>query len=436
MSYTAIVTAIRTRPHPSADRLQLGTCLGNQVVVDLDTADGELGVFFPTDGQLSHEMCLANDLYTASARNRLELPPSDSPGFFDHNRRVRAQRFRGEKSDGLWMPLKSLQWTGHDIESLREGDSFTHLMGGEVLVCEKYYTPATIRAMRGGTPKTRRENKCFPKHEDTKQFRFVADLIPDDAVLYVTEKLHGTSGRYGRVWDNYYDRLPWYKKLWAQIGHHPCVGWSYLHGSRNVELHEAAGPGWYGSNDFRYRAVEGLSLKKGEVLYFEIVGWVAPDRPIMPAHDVTKTGLKDIRKQYGDRIEYTYGCPNGEARVYVYKILNVNEDGEALELSWPQLVARCGELGVAHVPLLFGPTTLNHLGYVYESEKPQALRKLVEMLTEGPSTLNPAQIREGVVVRCESSRGISHIKNKQFAFGVLEGFWKEQEDSVDLEEIS
>ena len=57
MSYTAIITRIKTRPHSNADRLQLGTCLGNQVVVGLDTKDGELGIYFSTDGQLSERMC-------------------------------------------------------------------------------------------------------------------------------------------------------------------------------------------------------------------------------------------------------------------------------------------------------------------------------------------------------------------------------------------
>ena len=52
MTYSAIVAHINTRPFPNADRLLLGTCLGNQVVVGLDTQDGELGVFFNADGQL------------------------------------------------------------------------------------------------------------------------------------------------------------------------------------------------------------------------------------------------------------------------------------------------------------------------------------------------------------------------------------------------
>lgn len=225
-AYTAIVTSIRVRPHPNADRLQLGTVLGNQVVVGLETQDGTLGVFFPTDGQLSHEFCLCNGLYNNSALRQLDLPESTSPGFFDANRRVRAQRFRQERSDGIWMPLTCLAWAGDGIHKLKEGDTFTEF-GGH-LICQKYFTPATMRAV-GGNKLQRRDSKCFPKHDDTKQFRFVADDIPDDAVVYITEKLHGTSGRYGRVWDE----LPqaWWERLLHLNQKH---GWRYLIGSKNV----------------------------------------------------------------------------------------------------------------------------------------------------------------------------------------------------------
>src|SRR3990167_8980500 len=117
-AYTAIISKVKVRPHPNADKLQLGTVLGNHVVVGLDTKDGELGIFFPTDGQLSHDFCVGNGLYTKSARDKLQLPSSASVGFFDHNRRVRSQRFRGERSDGCWLPLNSLLWTGVDPSNL------------------------------------------------------------------------------------------------------------------------------------------------------------------------------------------------------------------------------------------------------------------------------------------------------------------------------
>jgi len=438
MSYTAIITVAHVRPHPNADKLQLATCLGNQVVVGLDTKEGDLGIFFPTDGQLSHEYCVANNLYTLSAQAKLGLTPAPA-GYLSDKRRVRAQRFRGERSDGLWLPLSSLSWTGVSTDSLKEGDSFTEFGGYGIAL--KYYTPATLRAMRGGTPRTRKENPCFPKHEDTKQFRFFADSVPEDSVIYITEKLHGTSGRYGYVLDET-PLSSWKKFLNTNLFHRGFFKekseYTYLNGSRNVTLGSSkdSNGGFYGTNNFRHEVTAGLSLHKGEIIFFEIVGWVNDGTPIMPPHDVTKTGLKDIQKTYGDKIEYIYGQPVGTRKIYVYAIKNVNEDGILVELSWQAMVGRCNQLGLSHVPLLWGPTTLGHLAHIHSCDGREALRRQVELLTDGPSILSTAQIREGVVVRVESKDGVSQLKQKQFAFGVLEGFWKEQEEAIDLEEIS
>ena len=166
------------------------------------------------------------------------------------------------------------------------------------------------------------------------------------------------------------------------------------------------------------------------------MGWVNETTPIMPPHDVTKTGLKDIRKQYGDSIRYTYGCPEGTHKIYVYKIGLVNEDGIVVEQPWGYVARRCSELGLPTVPVLFGPTTLSHLAYLHSTDGHEALRRTVEIYTSGPSTLNPAQIREGVVIRVENKLGISHIKNKSFEFGILEGYLKLDDTYVDTEEIS
>lgn len=53
MAYNAIITTITTKPHPNADRIQLGLVLGNQVIVGLNVKDGDRGVYFPPDGIIS-----------------------------------------------------------------------------------------------------------------------------------------------------------------------------------------------------------------------------------------------------------------------------------------------------------------------------------------------------------------------------------------------
>lgn len=189
MSYKAKVCHISTRSHPNADRVQLGVASGYQVVVGLEVESGQLGVYFPCDGQLSHEMCMANELYRKD-------PKTGEPmgGYFEENRRVRAQPFRGQKSEGFWVPLTYLRWTGVDLSTLEAGDEFDTLNGKEV--CHKYVSEATKRAMeraqKQGQEKKKKEIPMFKKHFDTPKLRYTASAIPEGAVLHITEKLHGT----------------------------------------------------------------------------------------------------------------------------------------------------------------------------------------------------------------------------------------------------
>lgn len=453
MSYSAIVARVHTRPHPNADRLQIGTCAGHQVVVGLDTQDGELGVFFPCDGQLSEPMVRANNLYSKSALDKLGIAyePDQKFGFFSEKRRVRSQAFRGVKSDGFWVPLTYFTWTDAVIDimsdpppgmdeflllGLNEGDEFTTLKGHEI--CCKYETPATRRAREQGTiGRKQRENRCFPKHDVTKKFKYVANSIPAGAVLYLTEKLHGTSGRFGRVLDDV--EVPWWKALvnlcWP--GTFAEREYRYLNGSKNVILEKTTGEGYYGTNEFRHAAIKDVTLHKGEILYYELVGFVDDHRGIMGAQPITA----EIRKHYendpllrGSLMDYRYGCAPGQCDLYVYRIVRMNEDGNGIDLSWPQVKQRCAELGLKTVPEVATG------GCVFDGDI-SALTTVVEDLAgDGEhameSTLDVSHIREGVVLRVESAFGTEFIKHKSWLFGVLEGYIKDVDTYVDTEEVA
>jgi hypothetical protein len=45
-NYKALVTTAHVRPHPNADKLQLATVNGYQVILGLDVQDGDMGLFF------------------------------------------------------------------------------------------------------------------------------------------------------------------------------------------------------------------------------------------------------------------------------------------------------------------------------------------------------------------------------------------------------
>ena len=181
----AIVTKINVQPHPNADRLQLGYCFGNQLIVGLDTKDGDLGIYFPTELQLSEELCAANDLIRRKDENG-----KPAGGMFDENRKVRCQKFRGEKSEGFFAPLSYLQNMGIDTSSLRENDCFDTLQGKEI--CRKFISKQTRSAM-GKSQKTgkRGETEFFKQHFDTPQFRMNLKEFKKGDLITISSKLHG-----------------------------------------------------------------------------------------------------------------------------------------------------------------------------------------------------------------------------------------------------
>lgn len=187
--YSAIISKITVSAHPNADRLAVGRCLGFKVVVSLGTQDEQLGIFFPCDGQLSDAYCVANNLYPVldEAGNRI------GGGFISpKSPRVRAQRFRGVDSEGLWMPLNSLSTFG-DVTSLKEGDTLTNFNGSEI--CSKWLNAATLKAIgqRGKQEKaSRKETRWLKMHPDTAQLKYKLDSIPVGSSVVITEKLHGT----------------------------------------------------------------------------------------------------------------------------------------------------------------------------------------------------------------------------------------------------
>lgn len=142
--YSAFVTRIKNlRKHSNADRLLCGECFGNTVIVGLDTQPDELGVYFPVDGKLGIEFAQKNDLLRRKDENG-----NPAGGYLDPEKRnIKALKLRGEKSDGLFMPLSSLaEFT--DITQLKEGDTITQLDG--VMICEKYVPD--FNTMFGGSP--------------------------------------------------------------------------------------------------------------------------------------------------------------------------------------------------------------------------------------------------------------------------------------------
>jgi hypothetical protein len=442
-SYKAIITKIKTSKHPNADRLQLGMCDKIMVVVGLDVKDGELGILFPPDGQLSKEYATANDLVGRTVNGKRE------GGYFAKNRRVRAQTLRGAKSQGYWAPLSSLAFTNAAFSSFKEGDTFSTY--GGTPICNKYFTPATLKSMNSRSSKLS-YNVEFPKHFDTNQLDRCYKDIPKPSNIVVTEKEHGTSGRTGKLL-----MTTEYKKtiretigdfittgIWTRSGQRE--EWKVVTGTRNVVLAEETNGGFYGCDDFRTGVLPGglgYLLRKGEIIYYEIVGYANEDRPIMPSVGTLSLKSKSIKQAYGSTMTFKYGCAPGECKLHVYRIANINPDGFLIDLPWLQVVGRCKELGLTPVHTILSMSyntkfefdNTDHSKF-YESHSGLIRTILDKFDSTAHSHWDASHIMEGIVVRVEHENGVYFLKHKSHEFYVLEGIIKENEDYVDIEEIS
>lgn len=474
--YNAYVTRIKNlRKHPNADRLQLGECFGNTVCVSLEYADNQLGLYLPCDGQLSIEFAEANNLL-----RKKDDAGNNCGGYMDPNKRnVTAIRLRGEKSDGLFLPLTCLESFG-DISTLKEGDVINTFNGHEI--CCKYIPRRNHRQGRVSDGNRTRKKKVdvaplFAEHADTEQLAYNLSAFKPGDEIEITLKMHGTSQRTGYlpVFDHYNDTIPCRtgnamkqvmnkllgKEVYVETHDgKPIYDWGYVSGTRRTVLEDYDG-GYYGSNEFRERhskTFEG-KLWKGETVYYEVVGFTHTGVPIMAEGNNEKLG-KDFVKQYGKTTVFSYGCdPEGESfkheyadcwdginvrefkpqsDIYVYRMTMTNEDGAIVEYTPDFMRYRCEQMGVKTVPVMWKGIIPAHTGDAAAIRLGQDagawIKEKAERFYDGPDPIGKTHVREGVVVRIVNRPKFCAYKHKNFSFKVLEGIIKDTAAAPDMEE--
>jgi len=412
--------------------------MGNQIVIGLDSVEGDLGIYFDSNLQLSDEFATANDLI-----RRKDSTGKQVGGMFDTNRRVRTQKFRGEISDGFWIPLSSVNFI-KKLPVLEEGFEFTEL--NDVPICNKYIVPGTrvAGASNGKKTKTAKSSIMFKEHFDTEHFGKHLHEIGFGERIVITEKLHGTSGRVAHVLVDR-NRNPFTKFL-SKFLPMEKSSWQYLNGTRRVVLEETSGTQFHDPTirEIAFRHFKN-NLRKGETVYFEIVGYETTGALIMPSVDIKKMNDKEFINRWklgaDTTMAYTYGQEHGTCGIYVYRITMTDVDGYSFDLPWEDIKTRCTELGVKHVPEL----TYTTIGELIWRDKAAGgdgdlrtahdmLMAEVDYLSKGPSKLDNTHIREGVCVRLDNYSRIPKVfKHKSFEFKVLEGIIKDA-GVIDTEE--
>lgn len=452
--YNAYITKLtNVRKHPNADRLQLGDCFGNTVCVNLDYAEGEIGVYFPTDGQLSEEFCEQNNLV-----RKKDDAGNNIGGYMDPTKRnVTAIRLRGEKSDGLFLPLSALAYTGVNLDDLNIGLAFTVINSHEI--CRKYIPRRNSSRQSCNVGNRTRKKKApvaplFAEHADTEQLAYNLSAFRPGDEIEITLKMHGTSGRTARlpVLKGY--RRTLLDRIFRREGT-PIYEDGYVSGTRRVVLKDYEG-GFYGDNAFREqhsKVFEG-KLMKGETVYYEIVGFTASGAPIMGDGNNEKVG-KDFVKEYGKTTTFSYGChPEGkvmkygedekgkfaipvavpQSDIYVYRMTMTNDEGFVVEYTPDFMRYRCEQMGVKTVPVFWKGIIEGKRIENNEITPGEWIKNIAEGFYEGPDPIGKTHVREGVVVRIINRPKFCAYKHKNFEFKVLEGIIKDTAAAPDMEE--
>lgn len=378
----ANIGRLKLTPIEGSRNLQLAHYGGLPFAVGKECNEDDLYVVFMPDGQLGKVFAEHHDLVdrgTDANGKRLG-------GYFGKNLKVRSIRLMGGTvtSVGVVMPLSCLEPWG-DTSGLKEGDEVDNFNSLDVAHKFEIATKFNVKSLKINQPVL----MGFPLHPDTKQFYLNSHRIEVGDLLVVTEKLDGTSGRFGYL--PTLRKLNWLERLLAYFVKIEKYEYCYVAGSRTQVRNNGV---WAEIG----KRLEGRLLP-GETLYGEIVGY---------------DGQKPIQKRGG--VPFTYGQAPGTCEFYVYNIRHTLPNGYGYNLSWNQLKMRCDEMGIKHVPEMQTPRYGSQ--WVFSGDK-NMLEQDVFAITDGTSLLG-SHIREGVCVRVEHTKGYFTLKSKSQTFYALE----------------
>lgn len=356
-----LTTIIGIEPHPNADRLEIATIYGFQVIIKKDSyKGGDEVLYIPIDSILPQN--LEDHLF----------PPDSKVKLTKH--RVKQIRLRKIASQGMIVSPEDIQAVYGFTPRTLEDDYAVDLQ------ITKYEPPAPkfqSEMGAGGRKIKPLENPLFHKYNGLDNIKWFPTLFKEGELVVFQEKIHGTNARAAKL--PYTANTIW-KKLKRFLGLTPK--YEFCYGSNNVQLQERSGyTGFYGEDIYgkTLQSIDAESkLKDGETIFGEIYG-------------------SGIQKGY------SYGCEEGVHKFILFDVKVLNDDGTQKWLSPDEVNAYAAERGFDTVPEIYrGPFSL----------------ALAKQYTVGDSILAPSQkIREGIVVK--AVEGYSDERNNNKALKVI-----------------
>ena len=290
-NYCATVVKIKTIVQlKNCDNVQAAVIMGNQVIIDKSININDVGLYFPIECRLSEEYLKANNLYRKPELNS----DVSKKGYFEENGRVRCVKFRDNKSEGIFMPLSSL----NSIESLNlnlnefnVNDIFDEING--IPICQKYIVinNRTPSKSSGGSKKNKKAIKSkiienqFRFHDDTSMLFRNLHRFNENSLIHISYKIHGTSAIASKLLCK--KPLKWYEKALKMIGLNIVdTHYDYVYASRKVIKNEDMNSGFYACDIWKNGFDELKDfLEDGMTIYYEIAGFLPNGAYIQPGYD-------------------------------------------------------------------------------------------------------------------------------------------------------
>lgn len=339
-------------PHSNAERLEIATVYGFQVIVSKGRYKaGDVVVYVPIDSILPQG--LEDKIFPEGSKIKL------------NHHRVRQIRIRGLASQGMLLDTTDIA----DKVDFKKAHAEDNLAGA--LGITKYEPPVRGPSQTQGAGRNRNkksEHPLFHKYNGLDNIKWFPTLFKEGDEVVVQEKLHGTNARASIL---PFIANTWRKKIKKFFGLAPKTENCY--GSNMVEISASTEYKGYYGQDIYGEAFEAAGvferLMPGEIVFGEIIG-------------------------PGVQKGYEYGLSSRRFIVFDVKILR--HDGKFTWLNPYEVENYCNERDFDFVPVFYrGPYS----------------RDAIYAMTKGPSVFDPkTKVREGVVVKAAGEYSIEGNK--------------------------
>lgn len=356
--YTSILDI---QPHSNADRLEIATVYGFQVIVSKGRYKvGDKAVYIPIDSVLPKN--LEDILFPEDSKIKL------------HSSRVRQIRIRGLASQGMLV-------NPDEIKTLVNPSYLKDEQDLKAILNVKKYEPPVKQSNVSAGPKNRNKRNPHPlfhKYNGLDNIKWFPNKFSEQTDVVIQEKLHGTNARASVL---PFEANTLKKKILKLLRLAPAVENCY--GSNMVEISASKTyRGFYGEDVYGavFNKLEIFKkLKLGESVFGEIIG-------------------PGIQKGY------SYGLSGHE--FILFDVKRLMPDGTQVWLKPAEVKQFAIERGFKFVPVVYeGPFN----------------RALAYELTKGPSVFDPKEkVREGIVIKAADNYSIEG--NKQALKWVSEDY--------------